>query len=70
MKNQKMYETICAKLGFDPFYAPLETRTDFTEDDTEQENPMRMLSEEELDFVINERLRIIKEMKLAMAQST
>lgn len=62
MKNQKMYETICAKLGFDPFYAPLETRTDFFEDDTERENPMVVLSEEEADFFVDERLRIIDEM--------
>ena len=61
MKNQKMYETICAKLGFDPFYAPLETRTDFIEDDTERENPMVVLSEEEADFFVDERLRIIDE---------
>ena len=61
-----MYETICAKLGFDPFYAPTETRTITSEDDTEKENPMRVLSEEELDFVIDERIRIVKKMKLKM----
>ncbi|MCW6665481.1 hypothetical protein NHG32_07270 [Aerococcaceae bacterium NML191219] len=69
MKDQKMYETICAKLGFDPFYAPLETRTDFFEDDTEKENPMRVLSEEELDFVIDERITIVKEMMAKNAPS-
>lgn len=67
--NDKLYKSVCEKLGFDPFYEPLETITDATEDDRDRENPMLVLTEEELDYFIEKRIMIAKELQAAQQKN-